>query len=1202
MQSRLLKLLNLQPGEGRKLAILYLLVFVIGTSLLWGASISRALFLKRLGVEWLPLMYILSALLTFPVTVLYTSLVDRVSNASLLRGLFAGVAMVLAICWLLLLLDARGMAIPYVSAIFAVLFLVERVQGSLLSVHAWTLFNDYYDLRAAKRTFPILGSAARVAGILGAPLVIAITFVPAIQGHDLILAWVAVLGVGIWLSLMLPRWLEAERSAAPAAAAPGESRVLAYWHHLRSGFRFVSASAFLKLLAVGAFAMTAVLALIDFQASAVFERTYPTDEQLVIFYSILQMATSLIALPIQMFLVSRLVSKIGVGQANLVYPLGNFLSYAALAVWPRLGTAIAGQFTRDAFRAAVQAPIDNMLFNAVPPAVKGRARAFIRGLLLPLAEIGVGLALWPVRGAGLLSWGLIAIGGVAALIHVFTAFAARRQYTQALVTMLEDEDFAAYRLAGSELGPPDPATFRRLVDRMADSEDEDSALFLARIVAEVGGREAVSPLVELLPTVSPQVQAGVLETLVETEIADDSALRFCRQALSDEEPRLRRAALAVLERLMGADNPDLWPLAAQLLDDPDPETRLPAILLLVRCGDFFYLADAVSALNDLLSDRSHPQARTAGLRVLQTMGDARLVRNLMRYLHDPDDGVRLQAMLAIESLADPQAPDWALSLAQEATLAKLDDPVEGVRLSALRTLGKVGGEGALERLLVALADASELVREQAAAGLMALGQEAAPTLEQVLEDPSTPEQQRLATATILAEMARDRILASGDVLHGGRWAQDLYEETLRSIYADVRIIAALPDLQRGGGRAAPRARPRKGAQGLEALLGPAKAAAARSRPTTQPRRAGSAAASLGTQAAALICDGLRQRNERRLSAAFELLSSTLRDSPDTVQTISRTLMDPQVGDIARANALEALESVTSPRLAQLVGNVTPWKGDKVDELIAIGQQEWDLEPLSPPQALERVLHDPDRWLAAIGIFLAGQLEALDEDSLSGTWLPLWLEDRDPAVQEAARWLARRSGLPYGKGRETEMQDTAGVRETLQMTEGRGLSVVEQAIFLKQIPFFAAMTVGQLRTLASIVEEQYYEEGDLIFAEGEPGEALYVVVSGRVGIEREPKRGRVQRLETLTARQYFGEQTIFDGAPHENRAVAVGRVHLLSIRREPLMALIRRSPDLSLSLVTVLSQRLREADSKLAARTRVKPDQVMKLYDRLTEEE
>jgi CRP-like cAMP-binding protein len=237
-----------------------------------------------------------------------------------------------------------------------------------------------------------------------------------------------------------------------------------------------------------------------------------------------------------------------------------------------------------------------------------------------------------------------------------------------------------------------------------------------------------------------------------------------------------------------------------------------------------------------------------------------------------------------------------------------------------------------------------------------------------------------------------------------------------------------------------------------------------------------------------------------------------------------------------------------------------------------------------------VLADADRWLAAIGIVLAGDARALDEAGLQEKWLPLWLADADPAVREAAHYAARRANVNV----EVETVEDTQVEQAL--------SAVERAIFLKQVPFFGDMTVDQLRTLGAIAEEQYFDEGDVIFAEGTPGQALYVVVGGRVGIEREPKEGRVQRLETLSARHYFGERTIFDGAPHENRAVALDRVHLLVIRREPLVTLIRRAPDLSLSLVEVLSQRLREADAKLASRTRTKPDQVMRLYDRLTGDE
>lgn len=1214
MQRFLRKLLNLQPGEGRKLSVLYGLGLVIAVSLVWGKAIGRGLFLKEVGIEWLPLMFIFDGLLAFPITVVYTSVVDRVNNARLMAAIFGGVGIVLLGSWALLLLDGWGVNIPYVIFIYGLLYLAERVLRALVAVHAWTLFNDYLDIRSAKRIFPILGSSSRVAGMLGGAAVAGL--VSLLSAQNLVLVWAAVLAVGVWLSLAIPRWLAADRQeSASGPARQTKSSLASYWENLQGGLRFVSASSFLKVLAVATLAMTVLIGLMDYQAQSVFDQAHDTAEELIGFYGLLDSAINLIALPVQMFLISRLVSWLGVAQVNLFYPLGSLAIYVCLSIWPSLSTAMAGQFGTDTFRSSVQVPVDNMLYNAVPPAVKGRARAFIRGLLLPLATVGYGLVLLFIPDTGPLPYWVMGIGFVVALVQVVAAFLVRRRYTQALVTMLEEEDFSAYRLLGSELGAPDPATFHRLLKRLRASVDEardagqDSgfALFLARIVAEVGGREAGARLVEVAETAEPQVQAGILEILVETGAVNDEALTLSRSSLAAEDPRLRRAALAVVVRSMGADNPDLWPLAASLLDDPDPETSLAVIDLLVRCGDFFYMADAVSSLNNLLGDETNPARRIAGLRALQAMGDARMVRNLTRYLDDPDDGVRLQTALSIETLADRQAPRWATEMAQGALVRELADPVEGVRLSALRTLGKVGGEEALEPLMAALADPSDLVREQAGLGLLALGQPASLALEALLDGDQAPEQMRQTAARVLGQMARDRIVGAGDAQRYMRRVQDSFEDTLRSIYADVRLMAALVDLPARPGPSNPAldldsepqtARSRKpepdpetlsrsSLPGLDKLLagGRRRKASRTSPPPVGPR----ADDSSPEHVAGLLRDGLRQRNERRLETAFSLLSTTLRDPPSTVTVIARALRDSPAKSAARASALEALESLTSPRLARLVGRLTPGETG-VEELIAIGRQEWDFEPLRPEQALEEILNGQDRWLAAIGIVLAGQTRLFDAATLKDAWLPAWQADPVPAVQEAARYTARRLDM------EMDMEDT------MEMAGPIALSAVERAIFLKQVPFFDGMTVDQLRTLAGIVEEQYYDQGETIYAEGDPGDTLYVLVGGRVGIERSPKRGRVQRLETLTSRQYFGERTIFDGAPQENRAVAVDAVHLLAIRREPLLALIRRAPDLSLSLVTVLSQRLRDADAKLAARTRTKPDQVMKLYDKLSGEE
>ena len=148
------------------------------------------------------------------------------------------------------------------------------------------------------------------------------------------------------------------------------------------------------------------------------------------------------------------------------------------------------------------------------------------------------------------------------------------------------------------------------------------------------------------------------------------------------------------------------------------------------------------------------------------------------------------------------------------------------------------------------------------------------------------------------------------------------------------------------------------------------------------------------------------------------------------------------------------------------------------------------------------------------------------------------------------------------------------------------------------PFFQGMTVDQLKILASVCEEEFFEADMRIFDEGDPGGALYVVVSGRVGIEREKRKGSFVRVATLEAHSYFGETTLFDNGPRTAAAIAVQDSLTLRLRREPLIALARQYPDLSLELINVLSKRLSEANDRIAELTRTRPRQLQKLFDQL----
>jgi hypothetical protein len=170
--------------------------------------------------------------------------------------------------------------------------------------------------------------------------------------------------------------------------------------------------------------------------------------------------------------------------------------------------------------------------------------------------------------------------------------------------------------------------------------------------------------------------------------------------------------------------------------------------------------------------------------------------------------------------------------------------------------------------------------------------------------------------------------------------------------------------------------------------------------------------------------------------------------------------------------------------------------------------------------------------------------------------------------------------------------------TATKEEGTLLSTIEKIIFLKEVPFFQGMTIDQLRALASVCEEEFFEENACIFKEGDPGGVLYVIVNGRVGIEQERRKGSIVRLATIVAHSYFGEVELFDNSPRTDSAVAIQDTLTLRLRREPLIALARQYPEVSLELIHVLSTRLREANDRISELTRSRPRQLQKLFDEL----
>lgn len=83
--------------------------------------------------------------------------------------------------------------------------------------------------------------------------------------------------------------------------------------------------------------------------------------------------------------------------------------------------------------------------------------------------------------------------------------------------------------------------------------------------------------------------------------------------------------------------------------------------------------------------------------------------------------------------------------------------------------------------------------------------------------------------------------------------------------------------------------------------------------------------------------------------------------------------------------------------------------------------------------------------------------------------------------------------------------------------------------LESVPLFAGLSRRQLGRVLVKLFEKAYQAGDTIFAEGEPGKALFIILDGKVSIYRKGSSGEY-RLTTLIPGGYFGELALIDDQP------------------------------------------------------------------------
>ena len=109
----------------------------------------------------------------------------------------------------------------------------------------------------------------------------------------------------------------------------------------------------------------------------------------------------------------------------------------------------------------------------------------------------------------------------------------------------------------------------------------------------------------------------------------------------------------------------------------------------------------------------------------------------------------------------------------------------------------------------------------------------------------------------------------------------------------------------------------------------------------------------------------------------------------------------------------------------------------------------------------------------------------------------------------------------------------------------------------------------------------FPRGHSVFAEGEPGDRLYIIVSGKIKIGRCLPDGRENLLTIMGPSDIFGELAVFDPGPRTSSATTITELHAVSMDRDALRAWIADRPEISQQLLRVLARRLRRTNDNLA---------------------
>jgi len=700
MKDLLFRWLKIYEEEARLFIWSAFLLFFINVSQSLLNNYAETAFLKRFGVEYLPIMTAINAIVTFILLGVFGGKITRFRSDKVVTGslvLSAG------------LIGVMRFIVPFeLSLIYPTLYLLKTQFVVLMAFVFWNLANDLFSTRQSKRLFPLITTGGILGAILGSfatPLLISFT-----QADNLLLIVPSLIILGAFCSLKLTRAFPGTLLREEPTTAEKKSTML---DELRKVGPMIKTSTLAQVLLVLTLVPNIVIPIINYQFNFVVDQTFATEKGMISFFSYFRGAQNTISLIISLF-VGRIYGRFGLPVALMFHPANYLIAFAAYLFQFNIFSAVYADTSVNVLRKTINAPATSALYGLLLPKDRAILRSFLRGTVVRVGILfGSGLLLVANEFIQPRYLSLFAIAFCT--VWLGSTFILKREYSAILISLVQKSLPEFYKMGQefkvifkkANLGQPLLDRFQKAVgeeaqycaEMMQNTEepefldnvildklhtaDDKTRLLLLPFLSDQAGSKALDLFLTLRDPGKPELMVALSKT-ARRIFADMPAEREKEIFELAEIPEVK----AFFLNWMSQQNREQFDRQVKTwLASEELGNRRAGILAISEVGSDRHIV----ALSQVLSTETTPSVLALALHGLRRFqADERVGELVKPFLRHADETVQLAA---IESL--PLTEDDHVN----ALIRTLGDPSEAIRNRVIERLVTLPAEK--QHLLVA---------------------------------------------------------------------------------------------------------------------------------------------------------------------------------------------------------------------------------------------------------------------------------------------------------------------------------------------------------------------------------------------------------------------------------------------------------------------------------------------------------------------